>query len=48
MILFSVIFDRFSGVRDEASDEGTHFLVPWLQRSILYDVRIKVSPQFPC
>lgn len=21
--------------------EGTHFLVPWLQRAILYDVRIK-------
>lgn len=21
--------------------EGTHFLVPWLQKAILYDVRIK-------
>jgi len=37
----AVIFDRFSGVRDKASGEGTHFLVPWLQRAILYDVRIK-------
>ena len=34
-------FDRFSGVKDKASGEGTHFLVPWLQRAILYDVRIK-------
>ena len=34
-------FDRFSGVKDTASGEGTHFLVPWLQRAILYDVRIK-------
>jgi len=37
----AVMFDRFSGVRDQASDEGTHFLVPWLQRAILYDCRIK-------
>jgi prohibitin 1 len=35
------MFDRFSGVRGTASGEGTHFLVPWLQRAILYDVRIK-------
>ncbi len=26
---------------DQASGEGTHFLIPWLQRAILYDVRIK-------
>jgi len=37
----AVIFDRFQGVRDKASGEGTHFLVPLLQRAILYDVRIK-------
>ncbi|TDL28551.1 hypothetical protein BD410DRAFT_818101 [Rickenella mellea] len=37
----AVMFDRFSGVKAEASKEGTHFLVPWLQRAILYDVRIK-------
>jgi len=37
----AVMFDRFSGVKDKASPEGTHFLVPWLQRAILYDVRIK-------
>ncbi|KAF9036434.1 hypothetical protein BDZ89DRAFT_1011282 [Hymenopellis radicata] len=37
----AVMFDRFSGVKAKASDEGTHLLVPWLQRAILYDVRIK-------
>lgn len=37
----AVIFDRFSGVKDVASGEGTHFLVPWLQRAILFDVRTK-------
>ncbi|CAE6459531.1 unnamed protein product [Rhizoctonia solani] len=37
----AVMFDRFAGVKPEASPEGTHFLVPWLQRAILYDCRIK-------
>ncbi|KAL5534303.1 PHB1 [Sanghuangporus baumii] len=37
----AVMFDRFKGVKPQASPEGTHFLVPWLQRAILYDVRIK-------
>jgi prohibitin 1 len=37
----AVIFDRLSGVRDTIVDEGTHFLVPWLQKAIVYDVRTK-------
>ncbi|KAG0709084.1 band 7 family-domain-containing protein [Suillus ampliporus] len=46
----AVMFDRFSGVKDKVckcvmrlypTGEGTHFLVPWLQRAILYDCRIK-------
>lgn len=37
----AVIFDRLSGVRDNVVNEGTHFLVPWLQRAIIYDVRTK-------
>lgn len=28
-------------LHSQASGEGTHFLVPWLQRAILYDCRIK-------
>jgi prohibitin 1 len=28
-------------VPPQATGEGTHFLIPWLQRAILYDVRIK-------
>jgi len=36
-----VMFDRFQGVKKKASGEGTHFLIPGLQRAILYDVRIK-------
>lgn len=37
----AVIFDRLSGVRDTVVNEGTHFLVPWLQRAIIFDVRVK-------
>jgi prohibitin 1 len=37
----AVIFDRLSGVQKEVVGEGTHFLIPWLQRAVLYDVRTK-------
>jgi len=37
----AVIFDRVSGVKDQVINEGTHFLIPWLQKSIIYDVRTK-------
>ncbi|KAI3648329.1 hypothetical protein MP228_006183 [Amoeboaphelidium protococcarum] len=37
----AVIFDRFQGVKKDVINEGTHFLVPWLQRAITYDVRTK-------
>ena len=40
------MFDRFTGVQPNATSEGTHFLVPWLQRAILYDVRIKPRVRF--
>jgi prohibitin 1 len=37
----AVIFDRLSGVKEKVVNEGTHFLVPWLQRAIVFDVRTK-------
>lgn len=37
----AVIFDRLTGVKEQVISEGTHFLVPWLQRSIIFDVRTK-------
>merc|ERR1712000_805303 len=30
----AVIFDRVSGVKEGVINEGTHFLIPWLPRSI--------------
>ncbi|GAM87911.1 hypothetical protein ANO11243_059390 [Dothideomycetidae sp. 11243] len=37
----AVIFDRLSGVKETVVNEGTHLLVPWLQRAIVYDVRTR-------
>ena len=37
----AVIFDRLQGVKEQTVSEGTHFLIPWLQRSIIFDVRTK-------
>ena len=37
----AVIFDRLSGVKEKVVNEGTHFLIPWLQKSVIYDVRTK-------
>ncbi|KAL8966853.1 MAG: hypothetical protein Q9197_005748, partial [Variospora fuerteventurae] len=37
----AVIFDRLSGVKENVVNEGTHFLIPWLQKAIVYDVRTK-------
>ena len=34
-----MIFDRFAGVKDDIVGEGTHFLIPWVQKPIIYDIR---------
>src|SRR4051794_1471837 len=37
----AVLFDRLRGVMPDPISEGTHFLVPWLQRAIIMDVRTR-------
>ncbi|GFR93101.1 prohibitin [Elysia marginata] len=37
----AVIFDRFRGVQQEVVGEGTHFLIPWVQKPIIFDIRSK-------
>ncbi|GME92771.1 unnamed protein product [[Candida] boidinii] len=37
----AVIFDRLSGVNQTVVGEGTHFLVPWLQKAIVFDIRTR-------
>merc|ERR1712083_1096895 len=35
----AVMFDRFRGILPHVTGEGTHFMIPWVQRPILYDIR---------
>jgi prohibitin 1 len=35
----AVIFDQFRGVQDFVEGEGTHFLIPWVQKPIIFDCR---------
>ena len=35
----AVIFNRIKGVENTVAKPGTHFVIPWLQRPIIYDVR---------
>jgi len=37
----AVIFDRVDGVKKETKPEGTHLLIPWLQRPIVMDIRTR-------
>jgi len=34
-----IIFDRFAGVKPLVTGEGTHFLIPWLQKPVIFDIR---------
>ncbi len=34
-----MIFDRFAGVKPEPVGEGTHFLIPVIQKPIIFDIR---------
>merc|ERR1719400_265210 len=35
------MFDRFRGVLPQVSSEGTHFMIPWVQRPIVFDIRAR-------
>ena len=37
----AVMFHRFGGVQQSVRAEGTHLIVPWFQRPIVYDVRAR-------
>jgi prohibitin 2 len=36
-----VMFSRFGGVQDKIYAEGTHFMIPWIEKPVLFDVRAK-------
>jgi hypothetical protein len=37
----AVMYHRFGGVQERVRNEGTHIVLPWFQRVVLYDVRAK-------
>lgn len=37
----ALVYNRLSGVSDTLFGEGTHFIIPWFQRPIIYDVRTR-------
>mmetsp|Transcript_2994 Transcript_2994/g.8179 ORF Transcript_2994/g.8179 Transcript_2994/m.8179 type:complete len:293 (+) Transcript_2994:107-985(+) len=37
----AVMFNRVVGVKDAVYGEGTHFMIPWFDRPIIYDVRTR-------
>lgn len=37
----AVVYSRLDGVGQTVMEQGTHFLVPWLQRPIIFDVRTR-------
>ena len=39
----AIVFNRLSGIKEEVYEEGTHLMVPWLERPIIYDVRRKAA-----
>ena len=37
----AIKYSRFSGIKDAIYGEGTHLMIPWVERPILYEVRAK-------
>ncbi|KAL8136691.1 hypothetical protein V2J09_002692 [Rumex salicifolius] len=37
----AVLFDRLGGVKETTVGEGTHFLIPWLQKPFIFDIRTR-------
>eukprot|EP00386_Alphamonas_edax_P006600 GDKI01021313.1.p2 GENE.GDKI01021313.1~~GDKI01021313.1.p2 ORF type:complete len:321 (-),score=112.10 GDKI01021313.1:251-1213(-) len=37
----AIVFNRLSGVGETVYGEGTHFMLPWFDRPIIYDVRTR-------
>ncbi|CAN6197457.1 unnamed protein product [Urochloa humidicola] len=37
----AIVFNRIQGIKDKVYPEGTHFMIPWFERPIIYDVRAR-------
>ncbi|KAF9588118.1 hypothetical protein IFM89_007594 [Coptis chinensis] len=39
----AIVFNHLVGVKDKVYPEGTHFMISWFDRPIIYDVRAKAN-----
>ncbi|KMS96928.1 hypothetical protein BVRB_7g180450 [Beta vulgaris subsp. vulgaris] len=37
----AIVFNRVYGVKEKVYPEGTHFMIPWFERPVIYDVRAR-------
>ncbi|KAK9786675.1 hypothetical protein WJX73_005569 [Symbiochloris irregularis] len=37
----AIVFNRLTGVKEEVYEEGTHLMLPWFERPVIYDVRAR-------
>jgi len=37
----AIVFNRVVGIKENVYEEGTHLMVPWFERPIIYDVRLR-------
>ncbi|XP_039137803.1 prohibitin-1, mitochondrial-like [Dioscorea cayenensis subsp. rotundata] len=37
----AIVFNRIQGIKDEVYPEGTHFRIPWFERTTIFDVRAR-------
>ncbi|VAH10334.1 unnamed protein product [Triticum turgidum subsp. durum] len=37
----AIVFNRLEGIKDKVYPEGTHIVIPWFERPIIYDVRAR-------
>lgn len=35
----AIVFNRLGGIKEEVYEEGTHVMLPWFERPIIFDVR---------
>eukprot|EP00879_Flechtneria_rotunda_P022142 GHRR01023364.1.p1 GENE.GHRR01023364.1~~GHRR01023364.1.p1 ORF type:complete len:132 (+),score=17.43 GHRR01023364.1:182-577(+) len=38
-----IVFNRLVGIKEEVYAEGTHLMVPWFERPVIFDVRARPS-----
>ncbi|KAK3145523.1 hypothetical protein QOZ80_3AG0208830 [Eleusine coracana subsp. coracana] len=37
----AIVFNRLEGIKEKVYPEGTHLMIPWFERPIIYDVRAR-------